>query len=624
MSVDVPRAAARSHRLLLGLVLGGAAALYAWGLPSIGWMNQYYAAVAQAGAASWRAALFATPDLTAMTATDKPPLAFWPMALAVRLLGLHPWSVALPQLLETLATALLLALTVRLVAGRFAALAAALAFASTPVVLVLARFDDPDTLLTLLMTAAAYVTVRAARSPRTGWLVLLGALLGAAFLTKWLVALLPVPALAAVLLRGRLAGRGPRRPRGAALSSAGRAVAVVGGVALVTGLSWVALDVLTPPAGRPFPDSRTGSIVSVILGQNGLLRLVAGGPAHASPVKGLPGLGRLVSAPFAGQVGWLLPAAVVVLAAAVVGALRRRPGPLGDGELLFGGWLGVTALVFSTMGGAMHPYYTDLLAPAVAGLAGIGAAQVRVLLRRPGWAAPLGLAAVTLGLAGYAAWVLGTYPSLAGWRPAVLLAGGLAAAGVLAGGAVANAAAVGAPLRAASAAAMAVALLLGPVVFAASTLRHQVRGADPLAGPVESGSGHVPYSPALLSFLRRARPAASGWAAAVVTATPASELQLQLGRPVLALGGFTGQAGFPTTAQLSRFVTSGRLRYVVLAGPYDRWSGTGTPPGMVGTAAGAAMAWAGAHGCRVLVPGARYAVLDLGPASPCTAAVTHR
>ncbi len=324
MSTDAARRGARSHRLLLGLVLSGAALLYGWGLPSLGWMNQYYAAVAQAGAVSWRAALFATPDLTAVTATDKPPLAFWPMALAVRVLGLHPWSVALPQLLETLATVLLLALTVRLVAGRFAALVAAAVLASTPVVLVLARFDDPDTLLTLLLTAAAYVTVRAARSRHTGWLVLLGAVLGAAFLTKWLVALLPVPALALVLLRARVAGRGRRSWRGLDLAAAGRTVTVVGAVALVTGLSWVLLDVLTPATGRPFPDSRTGSILSVILGQNGLLRLATAGPAHPSVVKGVPGPGRLLTAPFAGQVGWLLPAALAVLAVAAAAALRRR------------------------------------------------------------------------------------------------------------------------------------------------------------------------------------------------------------------------------------------------------------------------------------------------------------
>ncbi len=274
----------------------------------------------------------------------------------------------------------------------------------------------------------------------------------------------------------------------------------------------------------------------------------------------------------------------------------------------------------------MHPYYTDLLAPAVAGLAGIGAARVRALLRRrrPGWAIRIGLAAVPLGLAGYAVWVLGGYPSLGGWRAPVLVAGGLAAAGVLAGGAVSGRPRIAAPLRVATAAAMAAAVLLGPLAFAASTLRHSVRGADPLAGPVETGSGHVPYSPALLAFLRRTPTGPGGWAAAVVTATPASELQLQSGRPVLALGGFTGHAGFPTVAELRAFVGSGRLRYVVLAGPYVGWTGAHTPPGMVGTPTAAAMAWAGAHGCREIVPGARYAVLDLAPSAPCTPAITHR
>ena len=38
-----------------------------------------------------------------------------------------------------------------------------------------------------------------------------------------------------------------------------------------------------------------------------------------------------------------------------------------------GGWLIVTAVVYSFMSGTIHPYYTNTLAPAIAVLTGVGA-----------------------------------------------------------------------------------------------------------------------------------------------------------------------------------------------------------------------------------------------------------
>ncbi len=62
------------------------------------------------------------------------------------------------------------------------------------------RYDNPDALLVLLMTAAAYATARAIESGRTRWLVLTGGLLGFAFLTKMLQGFLVVPAFALAYL----------------------------------------------------------------------------------------------------------------------------------------------------------------------------------------------------------------------------------------------------------------------------------------------------------------------------------------------------------------------------------------------------------------------------------------
>ena len=620
VAADPPKAGRRAlpEPAVVSLVVAASAVLYAWHLSAVGWMNQYYAAVAQSGAASWRAWFFGSPDITGVTTTDKPPLAFWPMGLSVRVFGLHPWSVALPQVLETLVTVVVLYLTVRHLGGRVAATVAAAVFATTPVVVVLARFDDPDTLLTLLVTVAAYATVRALRSPHRSWLVLLGVSVGLAFLTKWLAALLPVPALLAALVRSRQDG--PARWwswRWWLGGDAGRALRVVAASALVSGMWWVVVFALIPSSTRPAPDTPKGNVLGLILGQNGFSRLEPASGSTVSPLTGDAGVLRLVEAPFGGQIGWFLPAAVIVLLLALRSA--RGLTHLPAGHLVFGGWLLLAGGVFSLMGGAMHPYYTDLLAPAVAALVGLGAAD----LARAGapftgrWRGRVAVVALVAGLGWYAVTVVAVLPSAAVWSGLVVV-GLLVALGATVGTWRSSSVRRRAALRVVAAATTAAALLLGPTAFAASTLSHPVQGANPLAGPTETGDGHAEFTGALVSFLRAHHVGAVRWAAAVATSTPASTLQLQTGLPVLPLGGFTGHSGYPQPGQLEALVRSGQLRYIVLAGPYTSPRPI-TPRGLIGTPTARAMTWAMAHGCRLTLPGGHYAVLDLAPGAACHA-----
>ncbi|WP_229854195.1 hypothetical protein [Streptomyces filipinensis] len=80
---------------------------------------------------------------------------------------------------------------------------------------------------------------------------------------------------------------------------------------------------------------------------------------------------------------------------------------------------------------------------------------------------------------------------------------------------------------------------------------------------------------------------------------------LATGARVLPLGGFTGQAPFPSTAQFRRLVGSGRLTYGVLGGTRR---GTGGAPGATGasTATGQTTAWVESS-CRP-IPAATYGV----------------
>jgi 4-amino-4-deoxy-L-arabinose transferase-like glycosyltransferase len=296
--------------------------------------------------------------------------------------------------------------------------------------------------------------------------------------------------------------------------------------------------------------------------------------------------------PFDQQVGWFLPLALLCL----VWLLVRRPGSRATRAAVhvLGGWLLVLTVLFSAMGGAMHPYYTALLAPAIAAVMAIGLVEM--------WRA--GSHRLLAGLLGLAIGVGAVIQLVAGWTPwlpGVAVAGGL----------VAVAALWRAPARVPVPAVVVtvLALAIGPVVTHAGTLSHPVVGADPHAGWV-IGDRTDPYPDDLLRFLQRQQDV--DWVAAVPQATPAAVLSLQLQRPVLPLSGFTGTGAGPTVEQLADFVQAGRLRYAVLLGRYTTHP-TDTPPSLQGSRLARTIDWAREHGCPSQV--GTYTVIDLSHGS---------
>ena len=122
------------------------------------------------------------------------------MELTARVFGLNSWTLLIPQALEGVATVGVLYTTVRRWFGPAAGIIAGAVMAVTPVATLMFRFDNPDAMLVLLMTLAAYATTRAIESGRTRWIALAGALLGLGYLAKMLQAFLVLPGLALAYL----------------------------------------------------------------------------------------------------------------------------------------------------------------------------------------------------------------------------------------------------------------------------------------------------------------------------------------------------------------------------------------------------------------------------------------
>ena len=179
----------------LGVLLATAVA-YLWGLSASGWSNAFYSAAVQAGARSWKAMFFGSFDSANAITVDKPPAALWVMSMSARIFGVNSWSILVPEALMGVATVALVMAIVKRWFHPAGALAAGLVVATTPIAALMFRFNNPDALLVLLLTAAAYTLIRAIEDGRSRWLVLTGTLIGFGFLTKMLQAFAVVPPFA--------------------------------------------------------------------------------------------------------------------------------------------------------------------------------------------------------------------------------------------------------------------------------------------------------------------------------------------------------------------------------------------------------------------------------------------
>jgi 4-amino-4-deoxy-L-arabinose transferase-like glycosyltransferase len=465
----------RRERAGLLVLLLGTACLYLVGLSRSGWANQFYAAAAQSGSKSWTAFLFGSLDSSNFITVDKPPASLWVMDLSVKVFGLSSWSVLVPQALEGVAAVALLYAAVRRVSGPTAGWLAGAALATTPVATLMFRYDNPDALLVLLMTAAVYATVRACEHGRGRWLALAGALLGFAFLTKMLQGLVVAPALAGAYL---VAAPIALRTRVKHTLAAGAAMIAAAGW-------WIALVELWPAGSRPYIGGSTdNSILQLTFGYNGIGRLtgssnngnVTGGAGGFS--SGQTGLTRLFGAEMGSQISWLLPAALVALGALIWLTWRRpRTDALRASVIAWGGWLVITGVVLSYASGIIHPYYTVALAPAIAALVGIGA--VTLWRARERDQARWLLALLIAAGAGWTYELLGRSSWHSELRVIVLVVGALAILAVLSRrvGAL-----VVAPL-------VALALLVAPTAYSVQTAATAHTGAIPSAGPSSTSFG---------------------------------------------------------------------------------------------------------------------------------------
>ncbi|MFI7586036.1 ArnT family glycosyltransferase [Spongisporangium articulatum] len=601
----------RWARPALLALLAATAVLYTWSLSESGYANSFYSAAAQAGSQSWKAFFFGSLDAGNSITVDKPPASLWAMALSVRLLGLSSWSILLPQALMGVASVGVLYASVRRRFPAATALLAGAVLALTPVATLMFRFNNPDALLVLLMTGAAYAVLRALEHARLRWMLLAGVLVGFGFLTKQLQVFLVLPSLGLAYLVAAPTGVG-RRIRDLVLAC----VAMIGAAGW-----WIATVSLWPASSRPYiGGSQNNSILELTLGYNGLGRLTGdetgsvGGGGGTGGNWGETGITRLFGSGSGGQISWLLPAALLLLVAGLVATWNRpRTDRTRAALIVWGGWLVTTWLVFSYMQGIFHDYYDVALAPALAAVVAIGV-SVLWKAKHPAALLTLAVAAVVTSLWGYT--LLGRSSDFLPWLKWVVLIGGLGAGAVLAFGSWLG-------RRAVAAGAVAAVLLglAGPAAYSIQTAGTAHTGSIVTAGPSTSGGmgggpggggmgggrggfgggapggqqtqngGQLPSfgggtgggrgggtgggmggllnGASVDSELAAALTADADsytWVAATIGSQNAASYQLATEEPVMAIGGFNGTDPSPTLTQFQQYVAEGRIHYFIGTG----------------------------------------------------------
>jgi 4-amino-4-deoxy-L-arabinose transferase-like glycosyltransferase len=592
-----------------------------------GYANTFYSAAVKSMLRSWHNFFFVSSDPNGFITVDKPPLALWLQGFSAKLFGFAPLSLIVP---EGICALLAVALIYRIVAPRFGAwagLVAAFALAVFPSFVAVSRDNAVDPLLILLMLAACGLALAAIDSGRLGRLVWCGVLVGLAFNTKSLAALLVVPGIAVGYL---LCAPGSWRRRLGQL-------AVAGAVFLAVAVSWSLAVDLTPASQRPYVGgSRDNSEFQLEFGYNGFGRvggqqggpgttkaylteeqlrpLVRPGidvaqsaaerryfathkapPAHpptrkskpappaatgrqrggVAPFGGTRSPLRIFGAPMGGQAGWLVPLALIgMLAAALL--VRRRRDRRGAALFVLGGWFLVELAVLDFSAGIVHPYYSSALGPGVAAMAGAGAVAIGSLVSSP---------ERRLALRGYILAVVAVAGTLAvqlvlihregdprWWRVAlvVLCLGGLAAIPL-----VRRHAACGVAVAVA-------ALLVAPMVFSFSVWLAPVEGTFPAAGPYSSaGDGgldeahlDVVADQGLRDYVQ-ANGATRRYPLLTQSSDQAAPLIL-LGLRASAEGGYGASDPALGNERLATLVANGSARYLLISGDYaDRGGNSG-------------------------------------------------
>jgi 4-amino-4-deoxy-L-arabinose transferase-like glycosyltransferase len=257
----------RRHKtgISLGLILALTAFLSFYAAWEQGYANSYYTAAVKSMLTSWHNFFFASFDPGGFISVDKPPMGLWLQAAFAGVFGVYGWSVILPEALCAVGSVAVLYHLVQRKFGKTAGLIAALVLSLSPIFIAVARTNNLDSSLILMLLLAAWPMMIAAEKGSLRHLLLSMVLLGLAFNIKTLQAFLVLPALLCVYFFTAQTGWLKR------VWHLLLGLVVLAGVSL----SWILIVDATPADARPYVGgSSNNSEMELMSNYNGINRLM--------------------------------------------------------------------------------------------------------------------------------------------------------------------------------------------------------------------------------------------------------------------------------------------------------------------------------------------------------------
>jgi 4-amino-4-deoxy-L-arabinose transferase-like glycosyltransferase len=603
----------------LAAIVALAAVLRFSNLGALGYANHYYTAGITSMLQSWHNFFFVAAEPGGAVSIDKPPVGLWLQAFSAYFLGVNGFAVLLPEILAGLASVVVLYHLVRRSFGTVAGWLAALALAITPIVAATDRNNTMDSTLILTLLLSAWAFIKATESRKLRYLLLGAVLVGIGFNIKMLQAYLPLPAFYALYflgasdsLRRKIVNLAlatvvlltvsfswavavdltPADQRPYVGSSGSNSVLELAlgynGIQRLTGMGGSISSFLARLSGSSsgsaprLDGNRNGNFPPP--GQDGSGQFQppnfgaggngqppqpgGGGFGGGFPGTGQPGALRLFTAPLSKEMSWLLPFGLFSAGLLLVGTRPPKGGlwvrwPLATEHqalVLWGGWL-VIGGVFFSIAGFFHEYYLSMLAAPLAALVGIGAIKLWRMRERHPWLA-IGLLLLAAGATlAFQAFTATSFISTAWWLPFTIL--------LFVMGAALLVTSAGWQVRYTSVSGFAcvmAALLLTPGLWSGlTTLNSSDNQSLPAAysgrasGPANNGDLQI--NQALLDYLT-ANTRGIEYLMAVPSSMQGADYVIATGRPVLYLGGFSGQDKVVTAGNLAQMVAHGELRYI--------------------------------------------------------------
>ncbi len=565
----------------------------------IGYGNSYYAAAVRSMLANLHNFFFAAYDPGGFVSIDKPPVALWVQCLNASIFGFHGWALLLPQALAGVVSVLLLYKIVRKNFGEAAGFLAAGILAITPVFVAVNRTNEVDPILIMIIMLAAVAVNSATQKGSMPLLLLSMCLIGLGFNTKMLQAFLVIPAFYVLYIISSPVKIGRK--------VIDLSIATV--ILLVISLSWAFIVDTVPARDRPYSgSSNKNSEINLALFYNGIFRIIpepvsypirhnkayqilikksssvfnnniqsemnefAKGKWTTGGEIGYPGLLRFFNQQMAGQISWLLLITFSGIIVYIIGIKKTvlKDQKLETGSVLFWSfWVFLMMACFSEAS-FFHRYYLALLAPGMAALSGIGICKLNdeyLKKERLWWMLPV---SITLN-AGLQFIFLSRYP---GWFfamvPAIL---GLCiiSSGILIfirlSGKLQNKIFVNIIVTISC-----VGLFIAPLIWSLTPILFGDQIAIPFAGP-ELKDGKEYYfnyfldnridDKKVVEFLINNNKG-ERYLAGVPNSFIASQIIIDTGMPVMAMGGYMGADNILSIDDLKKMLDQGQVRFFLI------------------------------------------------------------